>query len=297
MTAESKKQARTGVGLFLLLVFASSVFVGMDGERLRSIAGSHAISLYMWWVAASSMIARLLLREPFRDGSFRWERWATTRAMLVAALMPMLIGGISYGLAWTTGLARFSPALVGGSLFGFNLTGSGGAAFWKYLLVSWIPGGLWACKAAAGEEIGWRGYMLTRLIRSGVPGPVFVSGLVWALWHLPLILGGQYGLVDAAPEAIAVFTVNIVGLGYILAWLRLSSGSIWPCILAHGMWNALIAGAFHDCTRGGTEWVGESGVLTAIIVVLGAAGLNLLWPVRQGGGQPVIKEDHFSHAS
>src|SRR3712207_7188827 len=44
---------------------------------------------------------------------------------------------------------------------------------------------------AAGEEIGWRGYMLTRLIDAGVPRPVFASGLIWALWHVPLVLGGD----------------------------------------------------------------------------------------------------------
>ena len=34
-----------------------------------------------------------------------------------------------------------------------------------------------------GEEIGWRGYMLTRLIAAGVPNAVLVSGVIWGLWH------------------------------------------------------------------------------------------------------------------
>ena len=45
---------------------------------------------------------------------------------------------------------------------------------------------------ASGEEIGWRGYMLTRLIDAGVPRPVLTSGLIWGLWHVPLVLGGVY---------------------------------------------------------------------------------------------------------
>jgi membrane protease YdiL (CAAX protease family) len=55
---------------------------------------------------------------------------------------------------------------------------------------------------AAGEEIGWRGYMLTRLIDARVPAPILTSGIVWALWHLPLVLGGGYP-VASSPVAIA----------------------------------------------------------------------------------------------
>jgi hypothetical protein len=41
---------------------------------------------------------------------------------------------------------------------------------------------------AAGEEIGWRGYMLTRLVDAGIPRPVLASGLIWGLWHVPVVL-------------------------------------------------------------------------------------------------------------
>ena len=42
----------------------------------------------------------------------------------------------------------------------------------------------------AGEEIGWHGYMLTRLVDAGMAKPILTSGLIWGLWHVPLILGG-----------------------------------------------------------------------------------------------------------
>ncbi len=45
---------------------------------------------------------------------------------------------------------------------------------------------------AAGEEIGWHGYMLTRLVDAGVAKPILTSGLIWGLWHVPLILGEVY---------------------------------------------------------------------------------------------------------
>ena len=49
-----------------------------------------------------------------------------------------------------------------------------------------------AAISATGEEIGWRGYMLTRLVDAKIPRPILVSGLIWWGWHAPLILSGQY---------------------------------------------------------------------------------------------------------
>lgn len=64
--------------------------------------------------------------------------------------------------------------------------------FWQCLGVMLVFGALDACKYTAGEEIGWRGYMLTRLVDSGIKAPILISGLIWGLWHAPLILSGQY---------------------------------------------------------------------------------------------------------
>jgi membrane protease YdiL (CAAX protease family) len=93
-----------------------------------------------------------------------------------------------------------------------------------------------------------RGYMLTRLIDSSVPKPIFFSGLVWALWHVPLILSGQYASGSHPALSAVLFVGNVIGLGYVFAWLRLSSGSIWPCSWAHGVWNAVIQGPFDMST-------------------------------------------------
>jgi membrane protease YdiL (CAAX protease family) len=281
MTPRSKREARAGLGLFLFLVLAFAACFMWKGAALERVVGARAVTIYMWSVAAASIIARLSLREPLGDVSFRWHGWLTSRAMLVAFAMPLLVGLVSFGLGWALGLASFAPAQLPETIFHFAISGPGAARFWKYLLVSATVGGLWSCKAAAGEEIGWRGYMLTRLIESGARAPLFLSGLIWALWHLPLIFTGQYAGVARTPGSIALFAADIVGLGFIFAWLRLSSGSIWPCILAHGVWNATVFGTFRETTRGGAAWVGEPGALTAIVVILFALALYWLWPIPQ----------------
>jgi membrane protease YdiL (CAAX protease family) len=81
--------------------------------------------------------------------------------------------------------------------------------------------------------------------------------------------------------SVCLFVVGIVAAGYVFAWLRLSSGSIWPCIWAHGAWNAVIQGAFDRSTSDRGVWVGESGVLTSAMLILFAVVLYRVWPLAQ----------------
>ncbi|MEZ4663934.1 MAG: CPBP family intramembrane glutamic endopeptidase [Caldilineaceae bacterium] len=95
---------------------------------------------------------------------------------------------------------------------------------------------------AVGEEIGWRGYMLTRLIDARVPIPVLASGLIWGVWHLPMLLGGIY---QTGPNVLLSALLFMVAVTTLLAWffaqLRLGTGSIWPVIILHGPGTPLSA--------------------------------------------------------
>lgn len=91
---------------------------------------------------------------------------------------------------------------------------------------------------ALGEEIGWRGWLVSRLEPLGRTATVLVSGVVWGLWHAPLILLG-YNYPDAPGWLALLAMVGMTtSFGAVLAWLRLASGSVWPAALAHGALNA-----------------------------------------------------------
>ena len=152
-------------------------------------------------------------------------------------------------------------------------------------------GTLGAIIFAAGEEIGWRGYMLTRLIDAKVPRPILTGGLIWGLWHTPLILSGQYASGPHPSLSACIFIIDVVVFSYFIAWLRLTTGSIWPAIVAHGAWNAIIQGAFDASTTGVSIWVGESGIL---ILLVGFALVSLIvrgrWPARRTPEEAVFVE-------
>lgn len=93
------------------------------------------------------------------------------------------------------------------------------------------------------EEPGWRGLALPKLQERYAPVPAtLILGVVWALWHLPLLATGPtpfHGLaefVDLAPS-IGVRILNIVGIAFILTWIYNETGSVLLAILAHTGFN------------------------------------------------------------
>ncbi|WP_424466908.1 lysostaphin resistance A-like protein [Pseudoclavibacter helvolus] len=91
---------------------------------------------------------------------------------------------------------------------------------------------------ALGEELGWRGWLLPKLLRLGTVPALLISGVIWGLWHAPLILLG-YNYVDAPGWlGLTMMTGMCILVGAVFAWLRIRSESVWPAALAHGAFNA-----------------------------------------------------------
>lgn len=96
---------------------------------------------------------------------------------------------------------------------------------------------------AMGEEAGWRGFLYPRLKRRF--GPLqgrILGGVIWGVWHWPVMLlsGYEYGMVyPGAPfTGPALFCVVCVVMGILLDWLYEKAGCVWAPALAHGAINA-----------------------------------------------------------
>ena len=81
--------------------------------------------------------------------------------------------------------------------------------------------------APLSEELLYRGFLYAGLRESplGFWGTAIVTSLVWAAWH---------GL--ALHIIVPVFCV-----GMVFAWVREKTGSIWPTIGAHAIYNGVLA--------------------------------------------------------
>ena len=122
-----------------------------------------------------------------------------------------------------------------------------------------------------GEELGWRGYALPRLLERWSPlTSSLILGLLWGLWHLPTFLvpgTPQYGL------PLAAFILLTVEYSILLTWLYLHTrGSVLLATLCHGAIN-LSQGLF----LGGIEGATRYWLLT---ITYGAAALILTMVLR-----------------
>jgi membrane protease YdiL (CAAX protease family) len=91
---------------------------------------------------------------------------------------------------------------------------------------------------ALGEELGWRGYLLPKLMPLGRGRAILLSGVIWGVWHWPVILQGRN--YPGQPILGMFLMIGFCVLfGAILSWLYLRTGSPWAPALGHGTLNAV----------------------------------------------------------
>jgi membrane protease YdiL (CAAX protease family) len=137
--------------------------------------------------------------------------------------------------------------------------------FVKMFTVAMLTGG--------NEEHGWRGVLQPLLQRSMSPLTVaLIIGVIWELWHLPLVLGGIYG--EGNPALIVIGRMLLVfPLAFLLAAIYNGTrGSIFLCVLFHACVNSQI-GLF-----GGSQLANLIGVLIVVVLIV----VFRMW--RRGSG-------------
>ena len=96
---------------------------------------------------------------------------------------------------------------------------------------------------ALGEEVGWRGFLYPRLKeRFGVAKGRLLGGLIWGVWHWPVMIlaGYNYGTEYWGAPVLGplVFCLGTVALGVLFDLLYEKTDCIWIPALAHGAFNA-----------------------------------------------------------
>jgi membrane protease YdiL (CAAX protease family) len=91
---------------------------------------------------------------------------------------------------------------------------------------------------ALGEELGWRGFLLPKLLPLGQTPAIILSGVIWGIWHTPAILQGHNypGFPFLGVGMMVIFTVL---LGIFFSWLYLRTKSPWAPAFSHGTVNAV----------------------------------------------------------
>jgi len=128
-----------------------------------------------------------------------------------------------------------------------------------------------------GEEIGWRGFLLPRLMVLGKTKAYVLLGILWGLWHAPLIWVG-FNYPGHPVSGIAMMCVLSTAFGLFINEMTLHYRSSLLAAFIHGAVNAQGYGIWFWLFPGVNPLLGGGTGLTAIAVwlVVGIATMKIL---------------------
>ncbi len=241
------------IGLFMVISYGLFALVAAPFWFLPGGIAHPAFTLViavgMWTPAAASLImAKRVERVSWRTRvglrfRGRWARiltWTPLGLVLVVAILLLceLVAAVRgvpkdlTGRTWLeTGMAQFAEQ-TGQEVPAIALVLITAATVVAGLLVTML--------ATLGEEIGWRGWLWPALTPLGRLRAALVGGIIWSLWHLPVVLiGYNYPGADRA-AAVAMFLLPCIAMTLLFGALTdRAGGSPLPAALAHAGINTL----------------------------------------------------------
>lgn len=291
-TAQTRRVPWPAVIVFVLTACALAWLVALPlwlGDGLAEPITVVLLPVMMFTPALATLLVVFVMGVPARGQRARFlGLWPLRPAKRVVWLMvagwlaPMLLVGLSVVVAAALG---FVP---------LDLTFSALAAQLQSTLPPGTPlppvgvvvmaqlallpvGALFNSVFAFGEELGWRGWLLPALRPLGTWPALLLSGVIWGVWHAPVILLG-YNFARPDITGVLFMVGGCVAWGIVLGWLRLRSASVWPAVIAHGSLNAagglilLVAATQPDMALAGPLGVAAWIVLAVVVVVLVLTG-------------------------
>ena len=196
--------------------------------------------------------------------------------IILGLLIPVIYLVPSYLIGWkilgdpTTGLDAIAKSFTG-------VDGINGTAF---VLIAFIPFVIISALTAMGEELGWRGFAYPVLEREfGPVKAVLINGLLWALWHVPLIIGGTYQSSVNLAYGLISFVVCAMIMTLICCWTRSVTGSVIPAVLLHSVHNTVDQVYLQALSTDPKVpyYSGEQGFITIIFIGIIALIVAIAW--------------------
>jgi uncharacterized protein len=242
-----KKKIITYLLLLLLLSCIFYAFI-ISAGTLQAQGGLYVLAL-MWCPGIAGMLTQLIYEHSLRGLGWKPGKF---KYLAQAYLLPLGYCLVVYGITWISGLGNFPNAEYLAQLRQTYTSGASSdavliAIYTGNVAVFGLLGGL---ISGLGEEIGWRGFFLPELCKvMSTTKAMLISGVIWVLWHMPLIFFADYSL-PGVPRwyAALMFTILVIGISFAFGWLRLKSGSLWPAAVLHASHNLFVQNIFTPLT-------------------------------------------------
>lgn len=258
---------------YLLITFGLTwLIVAILAASNLAVAGANRITTQlalagaMFVPALAVVITRkYITHEGWADAGLKWGQFKDyLQVWLLAPLLFAVIFILTYILGakpdWDLNIFTASAGLDLPAPAPYMIAG----IFLLTLLVTPFVNSI----AGLGEELGWRGHLLPHLLPLGQKKALLISGLIWGLWHVPLVLFLGFGGYNNVIAGAIFFTAMVTMLGVYFGYLRLRSGSTILAGWAHGVFNSQSYGIWLLIFPEFDSLVGG---------VTGLAGLAVIW--------------------
>jgi membrane protease YdiL (CAAX protease family) len=209
-------------GLVLLLALGAALLIATLGI-------TPGLGMWVLWSITPTVAALAMLLVVTREG-YSWDDWKVLglhrpglSAWWIAFGGTLLITVAASAVVWATPLASF-------------IVPEGGIIDPVVSLLIQVV--ILAPTFALAEEIGIRGYLLPKLLPLWRRWALLLSGLVWATWHLPLILLTPVFPMGNELISLPLFYGTVVAASFFYGYMRIYTGSVWPSSIAHAVHNA-----------------------------------------------------------
>jgi uncharacterized protein len=208
--------------VFVLLALALTWAVWIPRALGADVGVLGPLSTWMPAVAAVICAAWLRGRAGLADLGRRLVRWRVGWVWYVVIILaPLLFSLAAAGVAVLLGQswATVQPIV---------LTMSVPAILITFVLLVLTDG--------LGEEVGWRGYALPRLLeRHGPIAASLILGVIWWVWHLPLVWTSGAALEG---DPVWLLLADLLAKSLLFTWVFLrTSGSVLVAIMLHASTN------------------------------------------------------------
>jgi uncharacterized protein len=274
---------------FLLITFgitwgAEGIMLARGVSFLNAppIMTQYIVALLMWAPAIGAAITRrFILHESLRvpEARLRPGPWKPYLAVMLA--MPLLFA-LVYGV---TVLAGFGTADLSLNTFIAQLEKATSQALPQHPPSGIIIMALFSASVlvtpffnsifAFGEEYGWRGFLLPKLLPLGRTRAHLIGGVIWGLWHAPLVLMG-FNYPGFPWIGVVMMCALTTLLGIFESEWTLKYNSVLLASFIHGAFNAQAYGIWRVIVPGAQPLLGGLGGLVGLagVAMLAAWGLR-----------------------
>lgn len=216
---------------------------------------------------------------------------------LVAWLAPPALMLLTLGISLLWPGTSFDPTMSGlGPRLGFSAADGArlaasvravpGPPLVGFLVQGCLLGPTVGLIGGLGEELAWRGLLYHRLISRGFWRCTLITGLLWAVWHLPLTLQG-YGYPQHPILGTGVFILYALAFAPLMTFVRLRGRSVLAPALLHGTADMTVLLTL-ALVRGGSDLTVGWGSLSCVVpLALADLALAAARPQCPAAAEPV----------